>query len=412
MKNFPLSMTSAAAICVTALLGFAACSVYRSSASFASPADPSRSLVVAHGALQPYFLPRGFVRLEIKEVGQASTPTPAPKPKDGSSTVQDTEAASAPPRSKSETGSPVTPVDPVLSDMPVTDVATAWKGTTQVHIRMTTILAPDYRRGPIYSRFVGNVLSHDQPQLNVNERHLLSSTTTTTEDKTPQILEDLTDVFVDVAKFASARSVLAHKEVPEVPIDIDQTFDPTCKSEVGKVNGALGEVGFELQVDGGAAGQAQAPSDKTKVEEGGLRFRLPSACDLVLTYNGPRQGKRVVHSATLPDPAREYLFVVSRGAFISKTTHLRIKDGMTRGFDVDKPSELQGLTGTLVAIAGKIVSLPKDLLTVRVNYKNEQKNLTTAEQQYYAAQKQLLDAQREYAAALHPQPAPSVTPAP
>jgi hypothetical protein len=424
-------------VCLTATLGLAACSVYRSSVVSNDASDPSQSAVVAHGSLQPYFLPRGFVRLEIKQIGEATLikkqelPTPAKSatPSEQQNDATKVEGASPTPNStpkddsanpkgdvkepKTDSGGPAAPIEPALPDMPVTDIATAWAGTTQVHIRMTTVLAPDYRRGPIYSRFVGSVLSHDQPKLDVNERHLLSSSTTTTEDKTPQILEDLTDVTVNVMKtFAQTaiRGVLPPKEIPVFPIDVDVTFDPMDSRAVSRINQLIADTHFYVAVNGHENGPYNVPPASTKAEEGGLRFRLPMACDVVLIYHKQNQAKRIVHSATVPDPSREYLFVVSRGAFISKTTHIRVKDGMARGFDIDKPSELQGLTGSLVAITGKIVSVPKDLLSLRVDYKKQETSLTEAEKQYYDTQKQLLESQHAYAAALKGEPTPTPRP--
>jgi hypothetical protein len=413
LSKVRLGMCSGICSLVSATMSLlAGCSVYHSSVNEGDSSSLGEGAVLAHGALQPYFLPRGFIRLEIKETKAAKQDESSKKTAAGGATGNDesdsgkTAAADTKATGKgSNDATPTTPVEPTLPDMPVTDVAAAWSGTAQIHIRLTTILAPDHRRGPIYSRFVGNALSHDQPKLDVNERHLLSSTTTTTEDKSAQIISDLTDTAINIVKIGSLRMAPApQKEVITEPIDIDITFDPMDFEAVRRVNDSISSsTGFSVHVNGQQSRDYIA-FRHSQPEEAGLRFRLPMACDVVLEFGrSTKQAKRIVHSATLPDPSREYLFVVSRGAFISKTTHIRVKDGMARGFDVDKPSEIQGFTGMLVNITGKIVAVPKDLLSARIEYTKKEKELSDS-------QLELLKAQQANEAALKAQSSPSPPP--
>lgn len=96
----------------------------------------------------------------------------------------------------------------------------------------------------------------------------------------------------------------------------------------------------------------------------------------------------------LPDKNAPFCFVVSRGAFIKKTTTLTITDGVLQGIHIEKPSEIAGLVKIPLDISQKIADLPKGLLSARVDYVTSENNLLTQQAAVLEGQAKVIKAQQ------------------
>ncbi|MGH7887517.1 MAG: hypothetical protein ACREPG_06605, partial [Candidatus Binatia bacterium] len=114
----------------------------------------------------------------------------------------------------------------------------------------------------------------------------------------------------------------------------------------------------------------------------GVAYRPLTPCDIVLSGNN----MNLQSTLYLPDKSALNIFPINRGAFIKKVTTVTFDNGVLTEFTITKPSEALGFISIPVDLAKAIVSIPGEVLSVKV--KREQD--TTALVQ---AQKTLLDAQ-------------------
>ncbi|KIO50271.1 hypothetical protein [Nitrosospira sp. NpAV] len=90
-----------------------------------------------------------------------------------------------------------------------------------------------------------------------------------------------------------------------------------------------------------------------------------------------------------PNKGRVYAVDVNRGALITKKTNLTIVDGMLTKIDVTKPSSLIGVINIPLDILKLVLSVPGELLTLRVKRIRDERDMTQAqaEQLTYELQK-------------------------
>jgi hypothetical protein len=138
-----------------------------------------------------------------------------------------------------------------------------------------------------------------------------------------------------------------------------------------------------------------------------LWFRQLRGYEVIITQDVPTNGfiyqsnirKTRIFSVVLPDKHAPFHYVLSRGAFIKKTTSLTITDGILQGIHIEKPSEIAGFVKIPLDISQKIADLPKGLLTARVEYVTAENNLISQQASLLAAQAKLIKAQQDLKAA-------------
>lgn len=211
---------------------FAACSTYKT-------LDPRRDKLTSNGQSrqvdetdgqygQPYYLPKGLIHLVIKQEAnstpKSATPSTASTGNNNSQVVT-VNTATANPNS--------TPTD-------TTDSGTLPYAYT---ITVERVIVPDLTTGPYLARYEQNWLYAENISISVTDDGLLSTVSTTASDRTAQILSNLEDTAINVAKFTALAALTNQPEeaTPRPPqvrykrLNIDVTFDPLDPKSVGDV---------------------------------------------------------------------------------------------------------------------------------------------------------------------------------
>jgi hypothetical protein len=181
---------------------------------------------------QPYYLPKGLIHLVIKPEGGSSpsnTPPSTASSANNNSQVVTVNTA-APQQQQNQQPNPDDGTQPV-----------AYK------ITVDRVIVPDFTTGPYLARYEQNWLYAENVSLGVTDDGLLTTVSTTASDRTAQILSNLEDTAINVAKFAVQGGLLASRfpekgEVrPVIPrvrykrLNVDVTFDPLDPNSVAGV---------------------------------------------------------------------------------------------------------------------------------------------------------------------------------
>lgn len=250
---------------------------------------------------------------------------------------------------------------------------------------------------------------------------LLSSISTTAEDKTPEIAAKLiqTGEYLAIAAARSARPATSGDNV-------DLEFDPFNWDELVAVKRALKRFGFCLYIEGYSfhvpvydpvaaltAGRTWCSNDNPaypgvetdefsslpvplEVMRTGVLYRPNKTFKLVIlrqTDPGSRgpwqiyQTKRV----DMPNISPVLSIGVKRAVFATRKTTLNFNNGVLTDVAINKGSELVGFVSIPLALAKAIVDVPGQIVTLRITDTNNKTQLI-------AAQTQLIEAIASYKA--------------
>jgi hypothetical protein len=124
--------------------------------------------------------------------------------------------------------------------------------------------------------------------------------------------------------------------------------------------------------------------------------------DPVCKFNTQVDAVSVV--ATIPDSSAAFVLPAHAGAFTTSNLSFGFKDGMPTDFGEHQPSELAAITGLPVQVAKALISIPAQMLQLRVNYDSQASALIDAKTTELKAQLDQLKAQRALDAAKAPTP--------
>jgi hypothetical protein len=248
---------------------------------------------------------------------------------------------------------------------------------------------------------------------------LLSSISTTAEDKTPEIAAKLiqTGEYLAIAAGRSARSATSGDSV-------DLEFDPFNWDELIAVKRALKRFGFCAYIEGYsfrvpahdpadalAVGRAWCSSDNParpaletdeysslpvppEIMRTGVLYRPNKTFKLVILRRPDPGGKAVwqlyqTKRLDMPNVSPVLSVGVDRAVFATRKTTLNFNKGVLTDVAINKGSELVGFVSIPLALAKAIVDVPGQIVTLRITDTNNQTQLL-------AAQTQLIEAIASY----------------
>ncbi len=128
----------------------------------------------------------------------------------------------------------------------------------------------------------------------------------------------------------------------------------------------------------------------------GLAYRMPapywvsllskSAGNCLLT---PDQQTQTV-SVNLPDPTQTFVLPSQAGAFTKSVTTHAFKDGIPTEFSTTRPSEILAVANLPLDLARAIISVPTEMLKLKVDYNNQAQALTEAQSKILQSRLDLL----------------------
>ena len=215
---------------------------------------------------QPYLLPKAVIHLVVRPVTAA----------DAKASAASASAGDAP----KKVGKAMGPATAALANF-VSDMNLVIHGATKddgiaagaasaagvegeeyripaYYVLIERTIVPDKDSGPFYLHYSPNWFYTEATAVEVSDKHLLKSTTATSSDKTAQVLYNLTDATIELAKasaqigtgvFASrnraAPSVSFEPEIAAVQfreLNIDVVFDPLDDTDVERTRDLFADV--------------------------------------------------------------------------------------------------------------------------------------------------------------------------
>lgn len=248
------------------------------------------------------------------------------------------------------------------------------------------ILILEYNKNNVYS---------DELGFGVNEKGLLTTLKIQAEDQTAAIIEDITKALIEVAKpvqkglkstdvtiaeYSRTFTIKAsdvNQKGKEIYWRIEVKNEKNPKKESFKLEDSFtvstpdnGLEPFKLE-----SLQADIKADKTVY---GILTRPIRNLNIVIK---PKAEDKTDYSdyVQISDPSKLLVLPISRTAFTATTNNLTITDGIVRANDIKRPSPIRGFVQIPINIAKAVVSIPAQLIQIRINKNSDTDKLQTSE---------------------------------
>lgn len=315
----------------------------------------------------PYYLPIGKIHLQVKEIPGGTITVVSSKSKKPTA---------------AEPG--VSPTPGEFNDVDLNpDNETT---TKEAKAYALTFVGVNYTPDPncqFLLDYHAVAMADDDVKVTIGSDGLLTKVDVTSEDKTAAIILKL----VDIAKEAAKISILAEGE----KIVYEAKFDPFDRLESARVKRDLRafNCSFELLR---ISGYEQDLSKTVVTRETGpdrihgIAFRPVFAYNLHLRNEGMPASLQTV---LLPNQAEVMSLPVTRAAFVKKVTTLGFDHGILTDVHISKPSEVLGFLEIPFGIAKAIVSIPAELVQLRIDTTKSNTELLDAQKAGIEAQRAL-----------------------
>jgi hypothetical protein len=258
----------------------------------------------------------------------------------------------------------------------------------------------------------------------------LKKLTLSSDEKSAQIIETVAKTVITLisgvpsAKLGTSPQARAARE--QDPIVFQQIVDPTNPAAVGELNIQL--VPFQRCIWLQPEPVFTPPTSNGNAKAGGtagLFYRIPRPYRMT-TYYGHYSGNSAgiqgqnstdAHTAQNRDASTcagdvvsAYILAientspvmridVTRAAFVKSVNTVDFTDGMVTALHVEKPSSSMAIVRVPLDIADAIVSLPAQILQLRIDQTNQRQQLIDAQDKVVTAQKSLIEAEAQLAEA-------------
>ena len=262
------------------------------------------------------------------------------------------------------------------------------------------------------ARYVSDLIHDDtrDDTLNISVVNgLLTSTTLTSTDQTPNIIVTLADTVITLVAMAGGVPVpAASRTAPLLPptdceYSIAEVFDPLNKEQVDNINMSLKTVGARVEVGDSAlvdpSQQPVPPNQGTSSKETnlpGLVYRVATPVALQIssdpTPNLPLPTKDTPVqcelaspitaqsiTAVVPDTRSRYVVSSTAGPFTTTNLTFGFSSGLLTNYSVQRPSEVAAIAGIPLRIANDIMQIPTQLLQARFNFDTQATALVNAQ---------------------------------
>jgi hypothetical protein len=373
-----------------------------------------------------YALPKGQVQLNWSRTKVAATDLQ--KAQSALQTAQQTLAAD---QKSLATAQAKTPPDPTVASLASqVQVDTTAVTMAQENVTLTTANQGNYQETATLTvlppvpdpdpraHFVAN-LSHmtsRNDNLNIGVTNgLLNNATATSADQTPNIIMTVANTAITLAALGGgvpiggavgAMAAPAHAAPPPSTCYADSwstIFDPISATEVQAAESAFATrtENFSLQVTGPATSATAPLAIDPPKGPGvpGLIYRTMTTATLTLGPAGnttapapgnpcPLQAPPAAQSvvAVVPETSTAFLVPARAGAFTTSTFNFGFTNGTLTTYGVQLPSEIAAVAGIPLNIAQSLLSIPAQILQLRVNYDTQATALVNARTQLYQAQ--------------------------
>ncbi len=317
----------------------------------------------------PYYLPIGKIHLQVTEKTRPVT-----------TTVRTSKS-----KKPTETEPGVSPTPGEFNDVDLNpDNETT---TTEIKTHVLSYVGVNYTPDPncqFLLDYHAVSTADDDVKVTIGSDGLLTKVDVTSEDKTAAIILKL----VDIAKEAAKISILAEGGT----IVYDATFDPFDRWESARVKKDLRAFNCSYELLRISGNEQDLSKTVVNRETGfdriihGIAFRPVFSYNLHLRNDGIPTSLQTV---LLPNQAQVMSLPVTRAAFVKKVTTLGFDHGILTDVHISKPSEVLGFLEIPLGIAKAIVSIPAELIQLKIDTTKSNTELLEAQKAGIEAQRAL-----------------------
>jgi hypothetical protein len=249
---------------------------------------------------------------------------------------------------------------------------------------------------------------------------LLSTSNSTSTDQTAEILLGFARI-AGARKSPAVSELVAATEALRLPIDKDKKppveappprcrayryaviVDPTNAAEVDKANEQLKNMqgvvsALKLEVE-----DPPKKGGALKMESPGYMYRAPLALRVRAQYDEKSTANDCVElsmltgayeAAVVPDSSQVFALPMEARAFTKTVLNTTFKDGMLLDHQIDRPSQMAAIVRLPVDLLKAVLSVPAEIIKLRVDYQSESASLVEARTKLLKAQLDLLNAQQ------------------
>lgn len=211
---------------------------------------------------------------------------------------------------------------------------------------------------------------------------------------------------------AFSLSALEFSATPSVQCrgyDFGLTFDPTDVAEVERADALLQveSVGSLKLLSGDAMLSSGAVVVTDAKAASGLLYRMPRTVQVEVVRGDsdnsacpkPETPAAARLIATLPDAGATYTLPITASAFSKSSVKHVFKDGMLVEVGIERPSTLVSVASLPVDILKALISIPAELIKLRVDYSSQETAAVGQQVKLLEAQMDLIQAQKDLKAA-------------
>jgi len=254
---------------------------------------------------------------------------------------------------------------------------------------------PD-RKWRFVANFAHNFLRDDDGKLSLTADGLLSSSNVVATDRSADILVDLAGA---IAAFgAGGERPIGMTETKKPQADCEEPvkkfvyqFDPAKDLNANGVNGELRNAGFsviqlELQGSADSSNELDTTSIKKIGRKGALFYRSAVPVTVII-----RQDGRPVDAAMAMIPQLGPISYVPlhSSAFVKTVDDVTFSNGAITAWNASRPSEVLEVVRLPIKLLKAVISVPAEILSLRVNLSDKDKALAAAQQAQIASQEKL-----------------------
>jgi hypothetical protein len=232
----------------------------------------------------------------------------------------------------------------------------------------------------------------DDINITLDANGMLSDINVTTTDKSVAIVGKLLEIAKEVAKIPLALPIKGKAEAfplidtiidPDIFLDHDQTKIDKLITELSPY---IDKIYLTPQDQGVAKIEEPSPQN-------GIYYRPLLPYELTLIGKKPSFDFTKKEIIYLPNRSPILSLDVRRGPFIQKVSHLKFTNGILTEIHITKPSEVLAALDIPLSIVKAIISLPTDLIQFKIDYSSKQEALVQQLQSQLEAERALRKSQ-------------------
>jgi hypothetical protein len=241
----------------------------------------------------------------------------------------------------------------------------------------------------------GSIFASDETTITTNTEGLLTAINATNEDKLQTIVPKAIELITSIARATAGRKLASiPPNGPPPDFHIVTSIDPfNAKNNASEFNDITGGMTVEFSNLDGTEITAYSAADEKKITEQCSRSVCFRALVPVFMTIRHENVLLVRYMAVVPSPYLVGDYDIRRAACVKKINTLAFTNGVLTSATSNKPSEALACLQIPIDVANAIVSIPGELIKVRVNNYTENKSISEAEVAAIKAQIELLKAQ-------------------